>query len=82
MGFAAETENLQRNAQAKLEAKAINMIVANAVNDKNIGFESDDNAVTVYWPGGQREFSSMKKTALARELVALIVERVVANIPT
>jgi len=72
IGFAAETENLQQNAQAKRHAKDIRMIVANRVDDAAIGFESDDNAVTVYWQKGQKDFPIMKKSALARELISLI----------
>ena len=76
VGFAAETEDLQRNAQAKLQAKGLNMIAANRVDDESIGFESDDNAVTVYWPDGQQEFPKIRKTALAQELIILIAKAV------
>jgi phosphopantothenoylcysteine decarboxylase/phosphopantothenate--cysteine ligase len=74
VGFAAETENVERNALAKLSGKNLDMIAANKVGD-GIGFDKDDNALTVYWNGGKRELSLTSKAALARQLVALIAER-------
>lgn len=74
VGFAAETENVERNALAKLTGKNLDMIAANKVGD-SIGFDKDDNALTVYWTDGKRELSLTSKAALARQLVALIAER-------
>ena len=48
-GFAAETEHVERNALAKLTSKNLDMIAANKVGD-GLGFDKDDNALTVYWP--------------------------------
>lgn len=47
IGFAAETENLLAEARRKLEAKNCDLIVANLVSDRAIGFESEQNAVTL-----------------------------------
>jgi phosphopantothenoylcysteine decarboxylase / phosphopantothenate---cysteine ligase len=74
VGFAAETENVERNALAKLTGKNLDMIAANQVGE-SIGFDKDDNALTVYWSDGKRELSLTSKAALARQLVALIAER-------
>lgn len=74
VGFAAETENLERNALAKLASKNLDMIAANQVGDE-LGFDKDDNALTVYWPGGKQELSLTSKAALARQLVAVIAQR-------
>lgn len=74
VGFAAETENVERNALAKLNGKNLDMIAANRVGE-GLGFDKDDNALTVYWRGGQRELTLTSKVALARQLVALIAER-------
>jgi phosphopantothenoylcysteine decarboxylase / phosphopantothenate---cysteine ligase len=74
VGFAAETENVERNALAKLTAKSLDMIAANKVGD-GIGFDKDDNALTVYWSDGKRELSLTSKSALARQLIAVIAER-------
>jgi phosphopantothenoylcysteine decarboxylase/phosphopantothenate--cysteine ligase len=74
VGFAAETQNVERNALAKLESKNLDMIAANQVGE-NLAFDCDDNALSVYWPGGRRELGSAPKRRLAAELVAIIAER-------
>jgi phosphopantothenoylcysteine decarboxylase/phosphopantothenate--cysteine ligase len=74
VGFAAETERLREYALAKLEAKNIDLIVANQVGQGR-GFDCEQNAAEVYWKGGERSFALMDKDDLARELVALIAER-------
>jgi len=74
VGFAAETENVERNALAKLTGKNLDMIAANKVGD-GLAFDKDDNALTVYWHGGKRELSLCSKSALARQLVEVIAER-------
>ena len=72
--FAAETQNVERNALAKLEGKNLDMIAANQVGE-NLAFDQDDNALTVYWKGGKRELLLCSKAQLAGQLVALIAER-------
>ncbi len=47
VGFAAETENLLSNAKKKLSQKKLDLIVANDVSNKDIGFDSDENEVTL-----------------------------------
>ena len=47
VGFAAETEDLLKNARKKLKKKNIDLIIANDVSDKNIGFDSEENEVTL-----------------------------------
>jgi phosphopantothenoylcysteine decarboxylase / phosphopantothenate---cysteine ligase len=74
VGFAAETENVERNALAKLTGKNLDMIAANKVGD-GLAFDKDDNALTLYWQGGKLELSLTSKAALARQLVAIIAER-------
>ncbi len=78
VGFAAETQNVERNALAKLEGKRLDMIAANQVGD-GLAFDCDDNALTVYWPGGRRELGRASKAKLAAELVAVIAERFAAH---
>ena len=75
VGFAAETENVEHYARGKLQAKRLDMIIANRVGIAEGGFESDQNALTAYWKDGQREFASAPKTRLADALMDLIVER-------
>ncbi|WP_375176928.1 bifunctional phosphopantothenoylcysteine decarboxylase/phosphopantothenate--cysteine ligase CoaBC [Marinobacter mobilis] len=75
VGFAAETTDVAHYANDKMQRKKLNMIVANDVSRPGLGFNSDDNAVTVFWPGGQQEFATESKAGLAERLVALISER-------
>jgi phosphopantothenoylcysteine decarboxylase/phosphopantothenate--cysteine ligase len=74
VGFAAETQNVERNALAKLEGKRLDMIAANQVGD-GLAFDCEDNALTVYWPGGKRELARASKRDVAAGLVGAIAER-------
>ena len=72
VGFAAETENLQENAQNKLRAKNCNIIVANDISGSNSGMESDENEVMIFFRSGEiKEISRASKKIIARELVKL-----------
>jgi len=75
VGFAAETERLAEYAEAKRRRKNIDMIAANQVDDRGLGFDSDDNALTVFWEGGSLALTRQPKRALASALLALIAER-------
>lgn len=72
VGFAAETEDLERHARTKLVTKNLKMIAANQVGGAQGGFERDDNALTVFWREGQLKLPLMSKTQLALELADLI----------
>jgi len=74
VGFAAETNDVLANARDKMSRKALDMIVANDISDSSIGFNSDDNAATVLWEGGERALPRASKHSIARELVSLIAE--------
>jgi phosphopantothenoylcysteine decarboxylase/phosphopantothenate--cysteine ligase len=74
VGFAAETQNVERNALAKLDGKRLDMIAANQVGDR-LAFDCEDNALTVYWPGGRHELARASKREVASGLVRLIAER-------
>ena len=74
VGFAAETQHVMRYAQDKLERKKLAMIVANDVSNPAIGFNSEQNAVTVLWPEGQQTLPIMNKSQLAQQLIQLIAE--------
>jgi len=76
VGFSAETEQLADYAQDKLRRKNLDMIVANDVSQTDIGFNSDDNAVTLFLPEAQHEFSKRGKQQLARDLIAFIAEQI------
>jgi phosphopantothenoylcysteine decarboxylase/phosphopantothenate--cysteine ligase len=74
VGFAAETQNVEENARSKLKRKKLDMIAANQVGE-GIAFDCEDNALTVLWPGGQLEVARAPKLEVARELIALIAQR-------
>ncbi|MCC8536809.1 bifunctional phosphopantothenoylcysteine decarboxylase/phosphopantothenate--cysteine ligase CoaBC [Xanthomonas codiaei] len=78
VGFAAETHDVEHYARGKLAAKRLDLIIANQVGIEGGGFESDNNAATAYWQGGERVFPSSSKTQLADQLLALIAERLQA----
>ena len=67
--------DVERHARGKLEAKRLDMIAANRVGVEGSGFESDDNALSVYWPGGERELGPGPKTRIAGELLDLVAQR-------
>ena len=73
VGFAAETENVERNALAKLTGKNLDLIAANKVGD-GLAFDKDDNALTVYWRDGKRELALASKSALAEQLIEVIAD--------
>ena len=74
VGFAAETQNVEANALKKLAGKSLDMIAANQVGE-GLAFDCDDNALTVYWPGGKRELERAPKCRLAGALIDVIAER-------
>ena len=74
VGFAAETNDVEDNARIKLKRKKLDMIAANEVGD-GIGFDCEDNALIVIWPGGKMEVARGPKIEVARELIALIAKR-------
>jgi phosphopantothenoylcysteine decarboxylase / phosphopantothenate---cysteine ligase len=75
VGFAAETENVEAYARAKLERKRLDMIAANRVGEAGCGFEACDNALSVYWQGGGEEIPLGDKADVAAQLVHIIAAR-------
>ena len=75
VGFAAETRDVERYALDKMARKKLDMIAANDVAREGQGFNSDDNALTVFWPGGHQELPLARKTEVARHLLALIIKK-------
>ena len=71
VGFAAETENLELNAQTKLHLKNLDMIAANQV-DKKLGIDCDEKALTIFWKTGCEKLPLAPKNKLARSLIKLI----------
>jgi phosphopantothenoylcysteine decarboxylase/phosphopantothenate--cysteine ligase len=76
VGFAAETENLLEYASGKLKAKNLDLIVANDVANPSIGFNSEENAITVIDRElRQSSFAQTSKGKIARQLIAFIADR-------
>ena len=74
VGFAAETENLIKNAQSKLDRKKLDMIVANQVGEGK-AFDKDTNQIEIIWKDGQISIPEQAKTTIAKELMQIITER-------
>jgi len=74
VGFAAETNDVAANARAKLEAKGIDLLVANDVSQAGIGFDAEDNEVLLIdrW-GGTRALPRMSKSAVADAILSEIL---------
>jgi phosphopantothenoylcysteine decarboxylase / phosphopantothenate---cysteine ligase len=80
VGFAAETQDVERNALRKLEGKQLDMIAANQVGE-GLAFDCDENALTVHWAGGKRELARAPKCRIARELIEVIAARYLEGLP-
>jgi phosphopantothenoylcysteine decarboxylase/phosphopantothenate--cysteine ligase len=77
VGFAAETNDVEENAQKKLRDKNCDIVVANDVSRANSGMESDENEVTILFRNGEKEkISRTSKQIIARELVKIIAKHV------
>jgi phosphopantothenoylcysteine decarboxylase/phosphopantothenate--cysteine ligase len=75
LGFAAETERVEEYARSKLQRKNLDMIACNDVSRTDIGFQSDDNAMTVFWPKGVAKLDKAPKAYIARQLVDLCAQQ-------
>ncbi len=82
VGFAAETTDVIGYAMDKLRRKSLDMIVANDVSDERIGFNSDENAVTVLGANMEESLPKGSKRTVARQLIGLIGEQFEAAQPS
>jgi phosphopantothenoylcysteine decarboxylase/phosphopantothenate--cysteine ligase len=84
VGFAAETSDLVANADAKLRAKHLDLVVANDVAAPGVGFRHDTNAVTLLRPGGDKTVVALAdKREIARAIIDAIVDiRTRSSTPT
>ena len=69
VGFAAETQNVESYAKSKLKNKNLDMICANDVSQSGLGFNSDQNALTLYWHNEQLELAVSSKTEIALKVI-------------
>jgi phosphopantothenoylcysteine decarboxylase/phosphopantothenate--cysteine ligase len=77
VGFAAETRDLEQNAQTKLVAKNLDMIVGNLIGPPDSGFAADTNTATFFYADGTSEsFAVMQKDAMAHALFDRVLTRI------
>ena len=74
VGFAAETEEIEENAKKKLLAKNLRVIVANDVSNQTIGFDSDDNEVTLISKKEKIVIKKTDKKRVAKKIIEFIAE--------
>lgn len=72
VGFAAETNDVLAYARDKMDRKRLDMIIANDISSPETGFSSDENEVTVIWPGGEESLERAGKLTIARQIITLI----------
>lgn len=82
LGFAAETQNLKDYALQKLKNKKLHMIAANLVahnlenkDEQDTGFNSEYNALHVFWSNGEATLERCRKMQLARQLITLLAKK-------
>jgi phosphopantothenoylcysteine decarboxylase/phosphopantothenate--cysteine ligase len=74
VGFAAESQDLLKNASHKLKSKELDMLVANDISKPESGFGSDMNQVTLLFPDGRQEnLPLMSKSELADRIIENII---------
>ncbi|EIY8040730.1 bifunctional phosphopantothenoylcysteine decarboxylase/phosphopantothenate--cysteine ligase CoaBC [Vibrio vulnificus] len=72
VGFAAETNDVEVYARRKLEKKKLDLLCANDVSVEGQGFNSSDNAITLYWSQGEKALPLNSKAALSMEILKQI----------
>lgn len=75
VGFAAETQDVEQYARGKLQRKNLDLICANDVSVAGLGFNSNDNALHLYWQDGDQALATASKQQLAKQLLAIIAEQ-------
>jgi len=82
VGFAAETENLEKNAKEKLEKKNLDIIAGNLLDGRASGFGTETNKVTLFFRNGDKEILPlMEKESVAHILLDRILELDVGSPP-
>ena len=78
IGFAAETDSLEKNAEEKLNKKNCDWIISNDVSNKDIGFNSDYNEVIIHYRKNNiknEKLSYKKKSEISDEIVDKIINQ-------
>ena len=80
VGFAAETENLNKNALSKLIEKNCDLIIANDISKENIGFNSKFNRVSIINSNGDTMFiKKNRKSFIAQKIVEVVLKKLLVN---
>ena len=80
VGFSAETENMIKNAKTKIKEKYCDLIVANDVSQKEYGFNSNFNKVTIIDKKGKiKSIPKNKKSYIANEIAKIILDKLLVN---
>ena len=77
IGFAAETNNIQENAQKKLVEKNCDWIIANDVSNSSIGFDSDFNEVSIFFKDKEvknEKLTMKKKSEISEEIIDRVIK--------
>lgn len=75
VGFAAETQNVEEYARQKLARKKLDLICANNVSLAEHGFNSDTNALHLFWQDGEKRLAHSDKASLGQRLIDEIISR-------
>jgi len=78
IGFAAETNDVQENAQKKLIEKNCDWIIANDVSNNSIGFDSDFNEVSIFYKDNKiknEKLTIKKKSEISEEIIDRVIEQ-------
>lgn len=79
VGFAAETQDVEKYAKSKLTKKNLDLICANDVSIAGQGFNSDSNAITLYWPDGEQRLPLSSKAEIARAILQFVQQRLTSS---
>jgi phosphopantothenoylcysteine decarboxylase/phosphopantothenate--cysteine ligase len=76
-GFAAESHNLSLNGQKKLKGKNLDLIIINNIKRTDVGFQSDDNEVILFFADGERlTFEKSHKQKIARQILKKVLNKI------
>ena len=78
IGFAAETNDIQKNAKKKLMEKNCDWVIANDVSNKSIGFDSDFNEVSIFYKDKEiknEKLTIKKKSEISEEIIDRVIEQ-------
>ncbi len=73
VGFAAETQEMEKYARHKMVQKNLDLICANNISLSGHGFNSDSNALHLFWPNGEKQLPYSQKLLLSQRLLSEII---------